>query len=87
MTTGVLKGIAIRRVMPRYPLVARNAHLQGTVDVRIVVDERGNVIEAEVIRGHPLFRKAALQAARQWKFRPTLVSGRPVKVTGVLTFI
>jgi protein TonB len=87
VTTGVLKGIAIRRVMPDYPLIARNARLQGHVDVNVVVDEQGNVIAAEVVSGHPLLREAALRAASQWKFRPTLVSGQPVKVTGVLTFI
>jgi len=87
ITTGVLKGNAIRRVMPQYPLVARKAQLQGSVDVAIVVDEEGNVVAAAVVSGHPLLREAALQAARQWKFRPTLVSGQPVKVTGVLTFV
>jgi protein TonB len=61
--------------------------LQGTVQVHVVVDEEGNVIAAEMAGGHPLFRDAALTAARQWKFRPTLVSGIPVKISGTLSFV
>jgi protein TonB len=38
------------------------------------------------VEGHPLLRQAALEAAQQWKFRPTLLSGAPIKVTGVLIF-
>ena len=48
--------------------------------------KRCRVIEAGVITGHPLLRDAALQAARQWVFKPTELSGVPVKVQGVLTF-
>jgi len=44
------------------------------------------VIEAQVVSGHPLLRDAALQAARQWVFKPTELSGVAVKVQGVLTF-
>ncbi|MDW8240917.1 MAG: energy transducer TonB [Acidobacteriota bacterium] len=51
-----------------------------------LLTEAGNVIEAEAISGHPLFRQVAQQAALQWKFRPTLLNGIPIRVTGVLIF-
>jgi protein TonB len=73
--------------MPSYPPVARSARLEGTVLVEVVVDEQGNVILAEVVEGHPLLRESALQAARQWKFRPSLLNGRPIKVRGTLSFV
>jgi len=86
VSQGVLQGNAIRKVTPVYPAIARAARVQGTVQVEVVIDEEGNVISAQVIEGHPLLRQAALEAAWQWKFRPTLLSGEPIKVTGVLIF-
>jgi outer membrane biosynthesis protein TonB len=54
--------------------------------VQIIVDEGGRVISARAISGHPLLRAAAESAARQAKFSPTLLSGTPVKVTGIIVY-
>jgi TonB family protein len=83
---GVLQGNAIKRVQPPYPPIAKAARASGPVQVQITISETGEVIEAIVISGHPLLRDAALQAARQWLFKPTELSGAPVKVQGILTF-
>jgi protein TonB len=56
------------------------------VQVQVLISEEGRVIEADVAEWNPLLRQSALDAARQWVFRPTLLSGVPVKVQGVLTF-
>jgi len=83
---GVLQGSAIRKVQPPYPPVAKAAKASGAVQVQILVNETGEVIEANVVNGHPLLRDAALQAARQWQFKPIELSGKPVKAQGILTF-
>jgi len=83
---GVLQGMAIKRVQPPYPTVAKEAGVSGSVQVQIVVSEEGEVIEATVGDGPELLRDGALQAARMWVFRPTLDRGKPVKVQGILTF-
>src|SRR5262245_10676375 len=83
---GVLQASGIKKVEPDYPPIAKAAKAEGEVRIQITVSEEGKVIEAEVIEGHPLLRDAALQAARQWEFKPTELSGKPVKVQGVLTF-
>jgi TonB family protein len=83
---GVLQGNAIKKVQPPYPPIAKAARASGPVQVQITISETGEVIEATVISGHPLLRDAALQAARQWLFAPTELSGVPVKVQGILTF-
>jgi len=83
---GVVSGNAIKRVQPPYPPIAKAAHASGQVQVQVVISEDGHVISADVISGHPLLREAALQAAKQWVFKPTELSGVPVKVQGVLTF-
>jgi periplasmic protein TonB len=52
----------------------------------VLISEDGRVEDAQVTSGHPLLRDSALQAAKRWVFRPTTLSGVPVKVQGVLTF-
>jgi TonB family protein len=83
---GVLNGKAISKPEPAYPQTAKAVHASGMVTVLVTVDESGNVVEASAASGHPLLQAAAVAAARQAKFSPTLLSGRPVKVTGVLTY-
>jgi protein TonB len=86
VSRGVLQGSVIRRVEPIYSPMARSARISGLVQIEVVIDERGNVISATVVQGHPFLSQAALDAAWQWKFRPTLLNGEPIKVTGVLIF-
>jgi TonB family protein len=83
---GVLSGSATKKVQPPYPPQAKEAGAQGVVQVQITVSEAGKVIEAKAISGHEALRDAAVQAAKQWEFKPTELSGAPVKVQGVLTF-
>jgi protein TonB len=82
----VLRGRAIKKVQPSYPSIARAAGVSGTVQVQVTISEAGHVIEATAISGHSLLRDAAAQAARQWVFDPTKLSGVPVKAQGILTF-
>lgn len=86
VSTGILLGNSLRRVSATYPPAARAARIQDTVQVEVVIDGDGNVTSAQAISGNPLLRKAAVDAALQWKFRPTLLNGRPTQVTGVLNF-
>lgn len=83
---GVLQGSAIKKVQPPYPSVAKAARASGAVQVQILVSETGEVIEANAISGHPLLRDAAVEAARQWRFKPTELGNKAIKVQGVLTF-
>ena len=81
-----LRHEALKRVEPAYPPIARAAGAQGLVTVQIVIDEQGNVVSARATSGHPLLRQAAVDAARQWVFKPTIINGQPAKVTGTLSF-
>ena len=86
ISAGVLNGKATSLPKPSYPPVARAAKASGTVVVQVTVDENGNVISASAVSGHPLLRASAVAAARAAKFSPTRLSGKPVKVTGVITY-
>ena len=83
---GVLNGKATSLPKPSYPPIARQAKASGTVVVDVLVDENGNVVRARAVSGHPLLQATAVAAARQAKFSPTKVSGKPVKVRGVITY-
>jgi TonB family protein len=82
----VLQGMAIKKVNPIYPMVAKQVHAGGPVLVLVTIGEDGRVVEANIVSGHRLLRSAVLDAARQWVFTPTTVSGVPVRVQGILTF-
>lgn len=86
VASSVLSGRAIRRAEPPYPTIAKQTHTSGDVIVEVVVSESGDVASARVVSGHPLLRDAALQAARNWRFTPTLLGGKPTKVVGTITF-
>lgn len=86
LSNGVLQGNAIKKVQPAYPAIAKAAKASGAVQVEITISEEGKVINASVSNGHPLLRDAALEAARQWEFKPIMVSGAAVKAQGTLTF-
>ena len=83
---GVVNGIAIDLPKPAYSAVARAMNLIGTVNVQVLIDESGNVVSAKAIDGNVIFRPDAERAARRAKFKPTLLSDEPVKVTGVIVY-
>ena len=83
---GILNGKAVYKPEPDYPTAAKAARAQGMVVVRVLVDEKGNVVSARAISGHRLLKQAAVTAARNTRFTPTRLSGQPVKVSGVITY-
>lgn len=70
----------INRVQPQYPPLARQARIQGVVKLHAIIGKDGTVRELQMISGHPLLTAAALDAVRQWRYRPTLLNGEPVEV-------
>jgi TonB family protein len=83
---GVLQQSALKRVEPEYPEAAKAAKIFGAVQVRILISEEGQVIEAEVVSGPEPLRAAALEAAKQWTFKPISLGKYAVKAEGVLIF-
>jgi protein TonB len=72
--------------MPK-PVYPKGVHgVSGAVKVQVIIDEMGNVIQAQAVSGHTLLQAAAVEAARGSRFSPTILSGQPVKVSGVITY-
>ena len=80
--------IKIKDVAPVYPAIARSARVTGAVTVEATIGEDGKVADARVVKSVPLLDQAALDAVRQWEYRPTLLNGVPVPVvvTVVINF-
>lgn len=83
---GILNNKAYSLPAPVYPAAAKSAGVGGTVYVRVRVDEGGRVVSASPLGGPRLLQEAAAEAALDATFTPTLLSGRPVRVTGVITY-
>lgn len=86
ISKGVINGSATSLPKPPYPAAAKAVRASGAVNVQVKIDERGNVVSASAVSGHPLLQQAAVSAARQAKFAPTLLSGQAVSVTGVIVY-
>lgn len=83
---GVINGQATSLPKPIYSAAAKAVHASGKVSVRVVIDERGNVISANAVSGHPLLTSSAEAAALNARFSPTLLSGTPIQISGVIVY-
>ncbi len=86
VSLGVINGKALYNPVPLYPPIAKTTRTTGTVNVQVLLNEEGKVISAQALNGPPLLRDAAVKAAYQARFSPTLLSHQPVKVSGVITY-
>jgi len=85
MSEPVVEALLISRIEPRYPPLALQIRLQGTVRLQAIISRDGRIMSLEVLSGHPLLVQAALDAVRQWGYRPTLLNGEPVEVETSIT--
>lgn len=86
MVLNLWQNKAVSKPLPRYPVEAKDAQVEGVVTVQLVIDEKGYVTTARAVSGHDFLRAASVEAACRARFSPTKVSGRPVKVAGVMTY-
>lgn len=82
----IVKGELIEAPQPIYPDEAKEQKVEGTVTVGIVIDEEGKVVSAKVVSGHQLLHDASKDAAFKARFKPTIVDGKPAKVSGAMTY-
>jgi len=80
VSSGVQSGLLIRKVNPAYPPLARQARIQGVVILQAQISKDGNIENLQLISGHPMLAPAAIEAVKQWKYKPYLLNGEPVEV-------
>jgi len=86
VSKGVITGLATYLPKPAYTAIAKAARAQGSVSIQVLIDETGRVISAKALSGSPFLTVEAQKAAMQARFKPTLLSNQPVKVSGVITY-
>jgi TonB family protein len=80
VSQGVESGLIDKKVPPIYPQQAKDAHIQGVVVLRVIVSKQGDVENIELVSGHPELAPAAIEAVKQWKYKPYLLNQQPVEV-------
>ncbi|HXY07995.1 MAG TPA: energy transducer TonB [Terriglobales bacterium] len=85
VSQGVTQGLLIRKVQPNYPPLARQARIQGTVLLAAEISKDGTIENLHLISGHPMLAPAAIEAVKQWKYKPYILNGEPVEVETQIT--
>jgi protein TonB len=80
VSSGVAQGMLVHQVKPQYPPIAIQARIQGTVVLQAVIGKDGSVQDLRVITGHPMLVSSAMEAVKQWRYRPYLLNNEPVEV-------
>jgi len=81
----MMEGFLIYKPQPTYPPLAKMAGVQGQVLLRALISREGTIQNLQVITGHPMLVRAALDAVRQWRYRPYLLNNEPVEVETQVT--
>jgi protein TonB len=76
----VSQGLLVKKVNPEYPSLARQARIQGTVLLQAEIGKDGTVETLRLISGHPVLAPAAIEAVKQWVYRPYILNNAPVAV-------
>jgi protein TonB len=87
VSQGVTEGHLIRKIEPKYPVLARSARVQGEVVLSAIISKTGEIQNLTLVSGHPLLVPAAIEAVREWRYRPYLLNGEPVEVESTITVV
>jgi len=85
VSQGVTQGLLIQKLEPTYPPLALAARIWGQVILQAVISKDGEIKELSLVSGHPMLAPAAIEAVRQWRYRPFLLNGEPVEVDTTVT--
>ena len=85
VSQGVTQGMLIYRPEPPYPRLAQQARVQGVVVLRAIIAKDGTIQNLQFVSGHPLLSLAAINAVKQWRYKPYLLNGQPVEVETTVT--
>jgi protein TonB len=77
----------VRKVEPIYPPIAKTAHISGTVVLHAIIGKDGSVQNLEYVSGPPLLMKNAMDAIKQWRYKPTMLNGEPVEVDTTISVV
>jgi protein TonB len=85
VSSGVMEGNLLKRIDPPYPSMAKIAHIQGDVVLQATISKQGAIENLRGVSGHPILIQAAMEAVRQWRYKPYELNGEPVEVETTVT--
>src|SRR5881227_2542313 len=85
VSQGVTQGLLLRKIQPAYPPLARQARIQGSVLLQAQISKEGTIEHLTLISGHPMLAPAAIEAVKQWRYKPYILNGEPVEVDTQIT--
>jgi periplasmic protein TonB len=85
VSQGVTEGLLLRRIQPPYPVIAREARIQGAVVLTAIIAKDGTIKNLQLVSGSPMLAPAAIDAVKQWRYKPYLLNGQPVEVETTVT--
>jgi protein TonB len=85
VSQGVLQGNLLHQVQPQYPPIARAARVSGAVVIKATIGKDGTMTGLQVVSGHPMLVQSALEAVKQWRYKPWVLNGEPVEVETLIT--
>jgi periplasmic protein TonB len=85
VSQGVTEGLLVHKVTPQYPPIAKQAHVQGSVILKAIIGKNGEVENVQPESGSPLLASAAVNAVKQWRYKPYVLNGTPVDVETTIT--
>ncbi len=85
VSSGVAQGLLIRQVNPIYPPLAKAARIEGKVLLQATIGKDGTVENLHLISGHPMLAPAAIDAVKQWRYKPYYLNAEPIEVETTIT--
>ncbi len=85
ISQGVAQGLIMKRVAPEYPRSALTMRIEGAVELAATISKEGEIKDVKVLKGDPQLSRAAVQAVKQWKYKPYLLNGEPVEIQTQIT--
>ncbi len=87
VSAGVAQGLLIRKIDPIYPQIAKTSRVSGTIAMSAVITKSGTLSNVQVISGPNMLRAAAVEAVKQWRYRPYLLNNQPVEVETTVSVV
>jgi protein TonB len=85
VSQGVTEGLLLHQVKPTYPPLARQARIQGQVVLEAIIAKDGTIQNLRLVQGHPMLAPSAIEAVKQWRYKPYILNGEPVEVSTTIT--
>jgi protein TonB len=85
VSQGLSQGLILKKTQPTYPSIAFQMRIEGPVDLLATISKTGSITAVKILHGDPQLARAALEAVKQWKYKPYLLNGEPVEIQTQIT--